>query len=262
MSIKNFYDYAGLSNLIKGLCYNSVKLSPESEDLAVILEENPRLLCVANHGPMFGPAPALAAFIELQLKNGGARRSPLIVIWKYFYKYPVTRKIASYLSQTSRILHADEFIERYQSKRFSDIIVFPEGENCNFGNGNDIQPFLSPKFVEIAININTPVLIYVHKGTEHWAKTRKINRRFEQLIKLFPERVHHMFDESSTINTPRIFTKKIDHITCCFQLHQLSLTLDEFNQHYAEEKQELLLQEADKIREKMVHMMHDMDKHK
>lgn len=130
---------------------------------------NPRLIMAISHSTPFSIIPAIAQLGFEIHQAGGGNRVPFAIIDKWYYKFPITSMIASYITQFSEPLNFESTLEQLKLEEPRDLVVFPEGANAFFGNSDQIQPFRSNRFVELSILSQAPILICVHKGSEKWS---------------------------------------------------------------------------------------------
>jgi len=124
-----YNDFLPAADRLARLLYREEIYGSGMEALPAILEQHPRLLVIMNHGPMLGPAPALAALVRVMAHNGGGQRLPFGVAWRGFYQVPGLRQLASRFTQASGDLGVDEVVERLTTGPFNDCGLMPEG-NC------------------------------------------------------------------------------------------------------------------------------------
>ncbi len=239
---------------LKRLYLDKIIISENSQNLNLILKRNPKLVIALNHGPMAGALAGLIGIADVFQINGGGTRIPFGITWRNFYDFPVTKQILSYLTQVDKGVNVDEASHLLSNTEFTDCFIMPEGELCNFGNGLDIQPFLSPRFIELAIRSNTPVLITAHQGSENWAWPLSINNKLKPLFKWLPKNMQDSFDESGIISIPKPYRRKLGKLYMSFYLYRPKLKSTDL----AEEMNERLKQlnvEADKVRKQMQKMV-------
>ena len=248
-------EFASFSGFLRSYLVKEVSQHPSSDDLTKILREHPKLVVAMNHGPMSGPLAGAVGVFNQYFKHGGADRKPVMVAWRGFYRVPVIRKFVGYMSQVNKPLNLNGFIRRLTNNQATDVFVMPEGENCSFGNGLDIEPFLSPRFIEIALKADVPILISVHVGSELWSNIIKVDKRFDPLFKLFPEKSFERIQESRRINWSLSTRKKIPELQMCFRLYKPNMTLADLHEPGGKQK---LQQESDTVRKIMQSMVDDI----
>ncbi|RYZ75423.1 MAG: 1-acyl-sn-glycerol-3-phosphate acyltransferase [Proteobacteria bacterium] len=136
--------------------------------LGEILEANPRLVVAFNHSSPLSWLPAISLLTSHVCARGGGGRRPMGVMDKFFFSVPGFRTIAQQLTQSEHALGFEELVEKFKSSEGTDIVIFPEGSNCFFGDPAKLQPFRSPRFIELAVRTGTPILVCAHRGSEDW----------------------------------------------------------------------------------------------
>jgi hypothetical protein len=250
-------NYRTTKTILKKLYIRQVSLAKCSEDLAQILEHNPRLIIALNHGPMLGALAGLVGLVDSFSSANGNQRAPFGITWRKFYELPVTKQVLSFLTQIDHGVGFDEACQLLQTKGFSDCVIMPEGELCNFGDGVEVLPFLSPRFIELAIVNRCPVLIGVHQGSEKWAWPIKLDSRLSPLFRWLPAHMKESIEHSRTVSVPKLFKQKIDCLYMSFSLYQPSHSLETLS-NKPEERDRQLKEEAEIVREKMKQMMAKM----
>jgi hypothetical protein len=138
-----------------------------------VLEENPRLIVVFSHSAPMSWVPAPCLLTAHVVARGGGKRLPIAVMDRFFYSVPGLRNIAKFIAQSDRPLSFKELVTHFENLKTADLVVFPEGSNCFFGDPSTLQPFRSSRFVELSIKTKTPLLLCVHRGSEKWGKSLK-----------------------------------------------------------------------------------------
>ncbi len=236
----------------------SVEIDEQSENLTAILENNPRLMCIMSHGPTLAPVATIPGLIDLMIKAGGGERKALAIIWRPFYKVPLLKNFAAYVTNTAKGLSTAECLRRYH-EGFNDITLMPEGDFSLFGNGQDIEPFVSPKFIELALKIKAPILIGAHQGTEAWGRVIPIPQFVVPLFKPLLSKNHFdLLSQNKQINIPR-FMRRLKKMRFTFRLYQPTVTLLELNKiKNSRQKTQQLKEEAQKIQQIMQEMVESL----
>ncbi|MFD2229512.1 hypothetical protein [Alkalimarinus sediminis] len=252
-SIKDFSIAAGA---MTKMLAKKISFHPASDDMAEILVKYPKLVVALNHGPMLGPLASTITINKLYKENGGADRIPLVIMWRLFYQIPLYKYAMQYMTQVDRGLNFDEFLQKMENEGFTDLLVKPEGENCNYGNGLDIQPFLSPRFIEFSLRLNTPILVVVHQGSENWAKMIPVSKHLDPILKYLPKKSFDRLKETRTFSAP-LFTSRLNNLKVMYKLYQPTITFDDLGDDLTQRKQ-LLSAEADKVRTLMQSMVDEL----
>jgi len=205
--------------ILKSLYLEKIIVSEKSQDLSSILEKHPKLVVALNHGPMAGALAGLVGVANMFQKSGGSTRIPFGITWRTFYNIPVAKQVLSYLTQVDKGLGFDEANQLLSDTKFTDCFIMPEGELCNFGNGLDVQPFLSPRFVELAIRNQAPVLIVTHQGSEKWAWPLSIKNKYKPLLGWLPKNMKDSFNESGILSVPKPYRRKLKELHMSFYLY-------------------------------------------
>lgn len=249
-------DYAFLSQLLKSLLIKKLVLSPSSEDLWGILQKHPKLVVALNHGPSMAPSYVDAGLLNLFLRYGGSERSFVGVVWKPFYAVPGLRQMAQFITQVEEPVDFNGFLSLFKSEGVNDFFVMPEGENCTFGNGIDIEPFLSPRFLEIAISADAPVLLAVHHGSHLLANNLAVSDRMQKLFKWFPQRTRDRVEATKNISIPR-WQGRLPWLQYTFKLYHPTLQLKELAKEPSERRAQLA-EEGEKVRGVMQSMVEQL----
>lgn len=253
--MKTIADYLHFAAVLKPFYFKQAVVAEGSDDLARILAENPRLLIMGNHGSALGLTAATVGLLELLRRHGGAKRKPLVVTWRHYYKMPLIKYPISYLTQTNKALSAEQFVSTFIDGGFTDLLVYPEGENAMFGDGVTLQPFLSPGFIELALKIDVPILIVAHAGTRRFAKEIPISPRQARWLRFLPERSQQQLEKSGSVNVPRLLSGPARKLTYSFQLYHPSLALDALAPLDEARRKEALWRESDKVRDLLLEML-------
>lgn len=254
-SMRSVKEFANFSGFLRRSYVKNVSQHPGSDDLAKILKKYPKLVVAMNHGPMAGPLAGSVGMMNQYFKHGGEERKPVVIAWRGFYKIPVIKHVVRFMSQVKNPPNLDGFAKRLNSGDATDIFVMPEGENCSFGNGLDIEPFLSPRFIELALKTGTPLLLAVHVGSELWSNIVPVSERLDPLLKFLPEKSYERIKDTGQVNVSLTALKKIPELTMYFKLYQPSITLDDLERP---DGFELMEQEAEKIRQIMQSMVEEI----
>ena len=248
-------DYSLSMAFLKKACAKRVSLHRSSEDIQQILLEYPKLVVAMNHGPMAGPVAGSIAMMDQYSKNGGSQRIPMIIAWRGFYHIPVVKHLIRYMSQVKRPFNLDGFVKQMAEKGVTDLFVMPEGENCTYGNGRDIEPFLSPRFIEMALKTGTPILVAVHTGSEQWSNIVPVSQKLNPLLKFLPKKSYQRIKETRQINIAPLRLTTIPELQVSFRLYQPTMKLADLEK---DNKWELLQKESENVRDVMQQQVDQM----
>lgn len=200
-----------------------IQLHPSSDCLESVINKHTNLLCIMNHGGFYGPWAAALAYHYLFLNHGGHARKPTGVAWRGFYKLPIYKQVTRYLTQLEHPLDYPGCQAILTNKTFNDLIILPEGTNCHYFNGRELQPFISPRFIELSIETQTPLLLFVHQGSEHWSIPVKMPERMMPLTRLLPKRYREGLERSRLINIPHMLSGSIPQLNVLCKLYHPSI---------------------------------------
>lgn len=256
ITMRSIKDFSLMASAMTKALAQKISFSPESEDMKAILAKYPQLVVALNHGPMLGPLASTIVMNKLYMENGGEGRKPLVIMWRLFYKMPVYKYAIQYITQVDRGHNFDEFLEKMQNDGFTDLLVKPEGENCNYGDGLEIQPFLSPRFIEFALRLNTPVLVVVHKGSENWAKTIPVSSRLDGLLSKLPKKSFDRITETRLLSVPFLI-RRLKDLKVSYQLYQPTISVEDLSDNRDERNAQLNI-EAENVRSLMQSMIKEL----
>jgi hypothetical protein len=254
--MRSVRDFALTAGVMTKALAKKISFSPDSDDMSEILARYPQLIVALNHGPMLGPLASTIVLNKLYMENGGGDRKPIVIMWRMFYQIPLYKYAFQYISQVDRGLNFGEFLCKMKEEGFTDLYVKPEGENCNYGDGVEIQPFLSPRFVEFALELNSPILVVVHKGSEQWAKTVPVSDRFDVLLKRLPKKSYDRIVESRLLSIP-FLVKRLPELKVKYKLYQPQIAASNLKGDIAQ-RNALLESEAKNVRILMQEMMDEL----
>lgn len=138
--------------------------------LSPLLSKYPKVVHAISHAGTLGWIPAILAMLRITLQAGGHERKALGVFHRGLYKVALSRWILRWVFQSQEPPTFAKVIEAFREGPITDVALFPEGDNCILGDVYEIRPFRSPKFVELALAAQAPILVTVHRGSEEWGK--------------------------------------------------------------------------------------------
>ncbi|GIV23267.1 MAG: hypothetical protein N3A68_02130 [Bacteroidia bacterium] len=138
--------------------------------LRTILQNHPKVVHAISHAGTLGWIPAILALLKIALMEGGKNRKALGVFHRGLYKVTLSRWILRSVFQSTEPPTFAKVITAFKEGPITDVALFPEGDNCVVGDVHEIRPFRSPKFIELALAAQAPILVTVHRGSEEWGK--------------------------------------------------------------------------------------------
>lgn len=196
--------------------------------LAEVLAAEPRLIVVLNHAAPLSWLPAVALLTANACSRGGGSRRPTGVFDKFFFAVPGLRVLAGLASQSDHALSFDELVDVFGRASGTDIVIFPEGSNCFFGPSSEMQPFRSPRFIELAVRTGAPLLLCAHRGSESWGVSVPVAPEVASLSSLLPSFASSFL--SSRLKSSGTFTlpglpRPLEHFEMLCELYRPTLSL-------------------------------------
>ncbi|MBX3016638.1 MAG: hypothetical protein KF767_02020 [Bdellovibrionaceae bacterium] len=245
--MKRLGEYQGfLSALLRSMVE---RFEFQSDDDMTELMREPRLMVVLNHGTPISWVPPICLLTEKAVDHGGDDRISRGIIDKFFYSNPITQPIAEYVTQSPTPQSFDELLEQFRSVERTDLVVFPEGAMTFFGDVSEIQPFRSPRFLEIAIRAEAPLLVAIHRGTEEWNLRLPLPLELIQTVSMFSKFFGAKLQEDAQINLP-VRLRKVPNFRMRVQKYVPELKASDLAEDLTERRAQLQL-EADRLRTRM-----------
>ncbi|MEN3040437.1 MAG: hypothetical protein ABDH66_02715 [Bacteroidia bacterium] len=171
------------------------------------LQNNPKIVHVISHAGTLGWIPAILGLLRIALLEGGAQRTALGIFHRGLYRIAVSRWILRTVFQSTEPPTFAKVVQAFREGPISDVALFPEGDNCILGDVYEIRPFRSPKFVELALAANAPILITVHRGAEEWGKDFYIPSWMLKWVKLIEPSYVRPLLKNPVLNLPIRITR-------------------------------------------------------
>lgn len=242
--MKQLKDYQPFMSSILKLIVEDYEF--ESRDSLADIIRNPRLVVVLNHSTPISWVPPVCLLAEKICQAGGGDRIPRGIVDKFFFGIPFLRVVAEHLTQADHPQTFDEILAGFKNNEQTDMVVFPEGAMTFFGDVRKVQPFRSPKFLEIAIRAQAPILLAVHRGTEEWNTLLPIPKEVTPYIRMVSSFFGRKMDEEQFLNLP-INLKKVAKFSMVTKLYVPELYESDLSGD-ANERKDQISKEADKIR--------------
>ena len=256
ITMRRIKDFSLVASAMTKALARKISFHPSSDNMQQILADNPQLVVAINHGPMLGPLATTVALNKLYTENGGEDRKPLAIMWRMFYQIPIYKYAIQYITQVDRGLNFDGFLAKMQNEGFTDLFVKPEGENCNYGNGLDIEPFLSPRFIEFALRLNVPILVVTHQGSEQWATTVPVSSKLDGLLSKLPKKTFDRISDTRLLSVPLMVTR-LKELKVMYKLYQPAITLADLPEDL-EQRKAMIADESDRVRSLMQSMIDEL----
>ncbi|MFN7729575.1 MAG: hypothetical protein ACK5P7_10505 [Bdellovibrio sp.] len=221
----------------------------ETETPLAQIMQFPRLMVILNHATALSWIPAISLLAPEAASKGGGDRTPMGVVDKFFYSTPLTQFIAEYVTQSKEPLGFEQLLTHFQAEKRRDLVIFPEGARTFFGDLTQIQPFRSPRFVELAIRTQAPILLAIHRGSETWNLDVSLPREWGALLMPFSRFFGQGLLEAGALNLP-VRLKKIPHFRMKLELYKPALNAEQLSDDETQRRLQLA-SEAQKIRSRM-----------
>ena len=218
--------------------------------------KQPRLVVAFNHATALSWIPAIALLTEKIVEAGGGDRIPLGVVDKFFYSNPITQGIAEYITQSKFPLGFDELLASFQKRDRTDLVIFPEGAQTFFGDPDKIQDFRSPRFLELAIRAQAPILLAVHRGSEAWNMPLQLPQEWGAWLLPFSAFFGKGLMQSGLLNVP-FRLKKIPLFSMKLHLYSPALYESDLSENENERRHQLQ-EEAEKVKALMQEMWEEL----
>lgn len=229
--------------------------------LAEILAAHPRLVVVFNHSSPLSWLPAVSLLTAHACAKGGGQRRPMGVMDRFFFSVPGLRAIAHQLTQSDHPLGFHELIAKFKSLQGTDIVIFPEGSNCFFGHPDELQPFRSPRFVELAVRSETPILICAHRGSESWGQAVPIPTSWLAKLDLLPTVVADFLGarlRKTGLLTIPLLPRALEHFDMLVEIYEPKLKLSDLADE-PEASDAQIRVEADRVRGRLEELLREID---
>lgn len=235
--------------------------------LGRILEEHTRLVAIFSHSSPLSWIPSVSFLCIMAARSGHGDRVPIGVMDRFFYQVPFLKPIAEYITQSDRALSFDELVGHFENRERTDLVLFPEGSNCFFGDPHDMQLFRSPRFLEIAIRAGAPLLLNVHRGSEHWAVPMQFSSQIKGYMEYLPSVLGTSLSsflaskaKNSGLLTLPLPPLPIRHFRMLTELYVPKLQVGDLAEN-AEERRLQIAHEAEEIRLRMMELLAELDAH-
>lgn len=252
--MRKLSDYQPYMSALLRLLVESLEF--KAHDALSDVFRNPRLVVAFNHSTPISWIPSICYLNEKVCEVDGGDRIPYGIVDRFFYAIPGLKLVAEHLTQSDHPLSFAELLEKFTTQERTDLIVFPEGAMTFFGDLSRIQPFRSPKFVELSIRARAPILLCVHRGTEDWNSQVPIPKDIVPYISRVSSFFGRHMDKQPFINLP-INLRRLQRLTMATKLYQPGLYESDLSGQGGE-RQEQIQAESEKIRGLMQEMYDEL----
>lgn len=255
-----FDEYDTLARLLRRLLIRNVHFRDGFvwEDT---FAREPRALFVASHGPLLGPIAWAAALFPRIVDLGFGHLQFSAIAHPVIRNVPIFARMVGFERRGNARLRAADYVELFESGQLNILSVAPEGEYCLYGNGVDIQPFRSPRSLEIALLAKCRVVLAVARGLEHWHRSLSIESRLRkrvvgQVMRRVPfvDRLHEeALEEANHLSISGVYGR-IPDLYVATELYEPELRVTDLAQDRASRDEQLRV-EGERMRRQMMRMV-------
>ena len=258
-----FDEHDRLARALQRLCIGKVHFKDGFSWAEQFKAEN-RALIVANHGPIIGPAVWAMAVFPRIVDLGYGHLTYSAIAHPMIRNIPLFARMVGYEKRKGQRLRAADYIELFKSGRLNIVSVAPEGEFSVYGNGVDIQPFRSPRSLEIALEAGCRIILLVGQGFEKWQRNISIEAGWrKQLVRFLALRIPFLdkVDEAALGRARQLSVSglfgRIPDFYVASEIYEPELTAAALARD-REVRDEQLWREAGRMRRQMVRMLEDL----
>jgi hypothetical protein len=214
--------------------------------------KNPKLIVAINHATAISWLPAISFLTAKVVESGGGDRTPIGIVDRFFFSNPLTLPLAEFLTQSKTPRGFDELLKEFGQREQMDLVVFPEGARTFFGDLKQIQTFRSPRFIELSIRAQVPLMLVVHRGSEDWNLNLALPPEWGALLMPFSSFFGKGLLEFGGLNLP-FRLQKIKNFKMKTALYSPALYESDLSENPNERRMQLE-QEAENVRQLMQEM--------
>lgn len=231
---------------------------------AEYFETEQKALIVANHGPIIGPFVWVTALFPRIVDLGYGHFTYSAIAHPIIRNIPIFARMVGYEKRGDKRLRANDYVQLFEEGRLNILSVAPEGEYSLYGNGVDIQPFRSPRSIEIALEADCRIILLVGMGFERWQRTvaidsgwkRRMVKRLALEIPFLDGIDEEALEDAAHLSVSGVFGR-IPDFSVASEVYEPELTREMLARDRAARDQQLWA-EAARMRERMVTMLDNM----
>lgn len=225
------------------------------------LRTEKRALIVVNHGPIIGPFLWVIALFPRIVDLGYGHLRYSAIAHPIIRNLPLFERVVGFEQRKGDRLRTTDYVELFKTDQLNILSVAPEGEYSLYGNGVDIQPFRSPRSLEIALRGDCRIVLAVCRGLEHWQRNISIREDWrKRLVKVLALKIPFLdkLDERALESAERLsisgFFGRIPDVYVASELYEPELKVEDLAEHRAT-RDEQLWREAERMRGEMIRML-------
>lgn len=229
----------------------------------LLTKENKGLI-VLNHGPIIGPFVWIIAVLPRIVDMGYGHLKYSAIAHPIIRNVPFFAKMVGFEKRGGKRLGVDDYVRLFDNDELNLVSVTPEGEFSLYGNGVDMQPFRSPRGLEIALRARTRIILMVGKGFESWQTNVPIDKPWQKrMVRWFARRIPFLdrldeeaLGQATKLSISRIFGRIPDFYVSS-EMYEPELKLEDLSED-RETSRKQLWEEAERMRQRMIAMLDEM----
>lgn len=251
--VRKLVDFAPVVEAILRTSVDRVVVVSGRPALEDVLGRERRVVFALNHGPPHLPVVPVAALQRTVLECGGGDLRAVGIMFRGLYLVPALARLVRFLTQTDAPPSFRDLLDGLTSGAFDGVVVMPEGANCFFGAPCALQPFASPRFVELAARVDAPIVLAVHRGLEGHARELGLPRAVQEseLLRRLPYGLGRALARTGRITLPSSL-ERLPELRMAVDVHRPSSTSADLEAMSEAAAREWVEREAAVVHEKMV----------
>ena len=131
--MKALIEYRSVAEIVNGLILRDVQFQSDPP-LHEIFASHPKTIAIFSHGSPLSWLPIISAIVPIACEAGGGARLPIGIMDHVFFQIPFLRILGEWVTQSPTPLKFEDLVAHFQRQENADIVLFPEGSNCFFGD--------------------------------------------------------------------------------------------------------------------------------
>ncbi len=225
-----------------------------------------RTLMVVNHGPLYGPVLFFGGIVPRLADMGLGRMTYAGIAHPIVFTFPGVARQFGVSRRGRERYNVEDYVRLFQEEGLDALVVAPEGEYCIYGNGLDIQPFRSPRSLEIALRCDCRIMLAMGKGFETWQRNISIKAPWRKKViragsMLLPnvDRLDEEYLEKADRYSVQLMPLRVRDFYICSRLYEPKLRAEDLADDIETRRQQLGV-EAERMRSQMQVMVDRLKK--
>ena len=176
----------------------------------------------------------------------------------------VAKLVGLPLNEGQKRYHVDDYVRLFEEQDLDVLAVAPEGEYSMYGNGLDIQPFRSPRSLEIALKADCEIILVTCRGYELWQKNIDIQAPWKKkilkkamLMVPFLDKIDDEYLQQANQYSMHWMTRRIPDFYVYSKKYEPLLKKEDLHDDLTLRKEQLQ-KEADRMRHTMQAMVNEL----